>query len=188
MARFNRTAVVLALALTSAWVQGTALAQRRRPQGPALPQPNLQSVFPLGVKAGGSVEVTIRGSDLEGATTLWFDHPWLKATHVKGLSFKVEAAAATPAGHHDIRAVGTYGVSNPRVFVVGDRDEVNEAEPNNTPEQAKTIAVNSVVNGEIAAADVDCFAFEGKKCQRVLLDLEAERVDSRLDATLRLLD
>jgi hypothetical protein len=188
MARLCRTAVIFALMLTWAWLPNTALAQRRRPQGPALPQPYLQSVFPLGVKAGGSVEITIRGNDLEGATTLWFDHPGLKATHVKDLRFKVEAAEGTPVGHHDVRAVGTYGLSNPRAFVVGDRDEMNEAEPNNTPELAKPIRINSVVNGELAAADVDCFAVEGKKGQRLLVEVEAERVDSRLDATLRLLD
>ena len=76
-------------------------------------------------------------------------------------------------------------MSNPRTFVVGDRPETVEAEPNNTPAQANPVAVNSVVNGEMAAADVDCFAFEGKQGQRVFLDLAAERIESRLDATLR---
>ena len=167
----------------------TAFAQRRRAQGQSLPQPSLQSVLPLGVKAGGTAEIILRGTDLEGVTSLWFDHPGLKAEHVKDLTFKITCGPETPIGHHDIRALGTYGVSNPRVFVVGDRAEVKETEPNNTPAEAKIVAINTTINGEInPAADIDCFAFEGKKGQRLLFEVEAERVDSKLDATLRLFD
>src|SRR5262249_32656704 len=47
--------------------------------------------------------------------------------------------------------------------------------------------VNTVVNGELnGATDVDCFSIEGKGGQRLFLDLQAERIDSRLDATIRL--
>ena len=78
-------------------------------------------------------------------------------------------------------------MSNPRTIVVGYRPESVEAEPNNAAEKAGAIVINSVMNGEInGAADIDCFALEGKKGQRVFLDLEAERIDSRLDATIRI--
>jgi hypothetical protein len=87
-----------------------------------------------------------------------------------------------------LRAIGTYGVSNPRTIVVGDRPESIEVEPNNAPEKAAAIVVNSVIHGEInGGADIDCFALDGKKGQRLFLDLEAERIDSRLDATIRIL-
>jgi hypothetical protein len=148
----------------------------------------LQSIFPLGVSAGKTVDLIVRGTDMEGVTALWFDHPGLKATHLKDLTFRVVCEAGTPVGHHDVRVVGTYGISNPRTFVVGDRPEANEREPNNAPDRANGLAINSVVNGDLGAADVDCFAFEARKDQRLMLDLEAERVDSRLDATLRVLD
>lgn len=187
MTKPTRTLFVLALTLTTAGAPGTAFGQRRRQPGPTLPQPYVQSIFPTGVVAGGTVDVTVRGADLEGVTTLWFDHPGLRAFHLKGLTFRVACATGTPVGHHDVRAAGQYGVSNPRTFVVGDRPETNEAEPNNNPPQVNPVAVNSVVNGEIGPTDVDCFAFEGKRGQRLLFDLEAERLESRLDATLRLL-
>jgi hypothetical protein len=180
--------IVLALALAASGVSGTGYAQRRGQPGQSLPQPTVLSVFPTGVSAGDTVDVTVRGTDLEGATSLWFDHPGLRAFHLKGLTFRVVCATGTPVGHHDLRAVGTYGVSNPRTIVVGDRPEANEVEPNNSPAQATTVTVNSAVNGEVGAADIDCFGFNGKKGQRLLFDVEAERIDSRLDATLRLLD
>ncbi|MGE3820492.1 MAG: PPC domain-containing protein, partial [Isosphaeraceae bacterium] len=179
---------VLAFHLTWLSVAQPSLAQRRRQQGGSLPQPNLQSVFPTGVTPGGSAEITLRGGDLEGVTTLWFDHPGLRAFHLKGLTFRVVCATGTPQGYHDVRAVGTYGISNPRTIVIGDRGESSEAEPNDKPALASPIAWNSVVNGEIGPADLDHFVFEGKRGQRLRLDLEAERIDSRLDATLRVLD
>ena len=178
--RPRRLAIVMSLAVVTALVEPTLFAQ--------YPQARLFSVSRPGVRAGETVEVTLRGSDLEGASGLWFDHPGLSAIHVKDLTFRISAGPDVPLGHHDLRAVGTYGVSNPRTIVVGDRPESIEVEPNNAAEKATAIVVNSVINGEInGAADVDCFALEGKKGQRLFLDLEAERIDSRLDATIRIL-
>ena len=189
MARPSRLVAALAFLLAEAVFAGSASAQRRRQPGPALPQPHLQSVFPVGVQAGATVDLTVRGTDLEGATALWFDHPGLRALHLKGATFRVVCATGTPLGQHDVRAVGTYGVSNPRTLVVGDKPSSIEVEPNNEPGKANPVAVNSVVNGEASAAsDIDCFMFDAKKGQRLLLDLEGERIESRIDATLRLLD
>ena len=154
-----------------------------------LPQARLSSLSRPGVRSGESAEVTLRGTDLEGVTQLWFDHPGLKATHVKDLTFRITSAPDVPLGHHDVRAVGTFGVSNPRTLVVSDRPEMIEVEPNNTPDKATPIVVGTVIFGEISAAtEIDCYSFDGKKGQRVFLDLQAERIDSRLDATLRVLN
>jgi hypothetical protein len=153
-----------------------------------LPQPRLTSLSRPGLRVGEPGEITLRGSDLEGVTRLWFDHPGIHATHVKDLTFRVVSEPDVPLGHHDIRAIGTYGISNPRAFVVGDRPESIEGEPNNAPEKANPIVINTVINAELnGAADVDCFGFDGKKGQRLFLDVLAERIDSRLDATIRLL-
>ncbi|MFO0951275.1 MAG: PPC domain-containing protein [Isosphaeraceae bacterium] len=183
----NRSVFCLALAVLLATC-GEARAQRRRGQGNVYPQPHLQSVFPLGLAVGETTDVTLRGSDLEGVTTLWFDHPGLRAFHLKGLTFRVSCAPGTPQGYHDVRAFGTYGLSNPRAVVVASRPGKLEVEPNNALDKPQDVALGDVIAGEIAALDVDCFAFQGKKDQRVILDLEAERLDSRLDATMHLLD
>jgi hypothetical protein len=153
-----------------------------------LPQPRLTSLSRTGVRVGESAELSLRGTDLEGVTQLWVDHPGIHAVHIKDLTFRVVAAPDVPLGHHDIRAVGAYGLSNARAFVVEDRPESVETEPNNSPATANAIVVNTITNGEAnGGADIDCFAFEGKQGQRLFLDLEAERIDSRLDATIRLL-
>jgi hypothetical protein len=178
--RCRGLAKVTVWALVSAMQSGHVLAQ--------YPQARLSSVSRTGVRAGETAEVTVRGADLEGASALWFDHPGLSAVHLKDSTFRISAGPEVPLGHHDVRFVGTYGVSDPRTIVVSGRPESVEVEPNNGPEKAGAIVVNSVINGEInAAADVDCFSLDGKKGQRLFLDVEAERIDSRLDATIRIL-
>jgi hypothetical protein len=152
------------------------------------PQARMTSISRAGVRSGESAELTFRGTDLEGASQVWFDDSGFTATHVKDLTFRINCGPQVPLGLHDVRVVGTFGVSNPRAFVVGDRPEQVEIEPNNTPDKATPVALGAVIYGEISVAtDVDCFALQGKKGQRLFLDLQAERIDSRLDATLRLL-
>ncbi len=166
---------------------GLAATQNERASFAQLPKPRLTSLSRLGVKAGESVDVTLRGTDLEGVDNLWFDHPGLRAFHLKGTTFRVAAAMDVPLGQHDVRAVGLYGVSNPRTFVVGNLAEGAEVEPNNNPEQATPISAGTVVNGEVAPTDVDCFAFQAKAGQRLRINLAAEKLESRLDATIRVL-
>jgi hypothetical protein len=152
------------------------------------PVPRLQSVFPTGGQAGQNVDVTLAGGDLEGTNALWFDHPGLRAFHLKGLTFRVAIAPGTPIGVHDVRAVSPLGISNTRAFVVSDQPESNEIEPNNLPEQAKDLGRNTILNGSITATDIDCFRFEGRKGERLFLELWSARIDSRLDAVVRVYD
>jgi hypothetical protein len=153
-----------------------------------LPQHRLQSIFPAGGRDGDNVDVQVNGTDLEIIHSLWFAHPGLRAFHIKGPAFRVAIAPGTPPGIYDARIVGPLGLSNPRTFVVGDRPEVREKEPNNLPAEANPVTINSVIDGRSdASPDVDCFAFEGKRGQRVFVDLWGSRIESRLDGSLRLL-
>ncbi len=167
-----------------------------------LPTARLLAVFPTGARQGTTVELTITSStDLDGVNRLWFNHPGIGAAQktqaVEGQEqpqpvanvFIVTIAADVPPGSYEMRAEGTYGVSNPRTFVVGDRPEVVETEPNNSPTEASTVEIGSVVNGRIGAAnDIDYFRFKAAQGQRIIITAWAERIDSRLDATLELYD
>ncbi len=167
--------IVLTITAPSAWAQ--------------FPQPRLTSLSRAGSRVGEPVETTIRGADLENAERLWFDHPGIASVKVKENVFRVTAAPDVPLGGHDVRVVGRFGVSNPRTWVVGDRPETVETEPNNSPEQANLVAIDQVINGEIhAATEIDFVAFDGRRGMRVFLDLAAERFESRLDATIRVYD
>src|SRR6478735_5872820 len=147
---FLRVSFVAAPFLLSLAV--TALAE--------LPSPRLDRVSPIGASAGTSVEVEIQGADLEDVKSLRFDHPGFSAEPVpmKERLFKVTLAADVPAGTYDVRTVGRFGVSNPRLFAVSRGIvDVAEKEPNNDAAAAQVVQVNSAINGTSDGNDQDLF-------------------------------
>ena len=68
---------------------------------------------------------------------------------LKTHTIKVTLPANAPLGNQDVRIITKAGISNPRAFVVGDRKEFVETEPNNDEPQANRIELNSTVNGTI---------------------------------------
>jgi hypothetical protein len=154
-----------------------------------LPSPRLDRLFPLGASAGSTVEVEVQGADLDDARTLLFDHPGLRAEFVKDRVFRVTLARDVPAGTYDARVVGRWGVSNPRLLAVTHGlAEVAEKEPNDTIEQAQAVPTNCAVNGISDNGRDDIFRVAVKKGQRVVIECQAQKLDSPLDATLTLTD
>ncbi len=194
---------LLAALLIAAGFAAPAVAQQQ--PGPGLPQPRLLVVSPAGGQAGTTVEVTLTGNDLDEPQKLLFNHPRIKAepesapgkpTKPQGgqpavmtARFKVTIPADVPVGSYDVRFVSSFGVSNPRVFVVGDLPETAEKEPNNDVAEAQEIPLNSTVHGAVTTpTDVDYFRFAGKKGQRVVVSCLASSIDSKLQPALELYD
>ncbi len=167
-----------------------------------LPVARLTSIFPPGGRQGETVEATIAGSDLDEAVRLQFSHPGIAGepkrrppaefeTGPQAIpnQFAIQIASDVPPGIYEVRAVGKYGVSNPRMFAVGNLTEALEQEPNETLDKAQEVPLDSVVNGRSnRSGDVDCFRFAGKAGQRVLIECRARPLDSRVDAALALFD
>ncbi|MEO1984296.1 MAG: hypothetical protein ABGZ24_27585, partial [Fuerstiella sp.] len=158
---------------------------------------------PRSARAGETVEITVHGSHLEELTELRFTVPGITATPVMlpadeffpqprtvGSRFVVTVAPGVPPGIYDARAVGYFGLSTARPFVVvsAGSKEVTEPGNNNTPENAMPVEVNSVVTGAVASRGIDWFRFTAQAGQRVLVELIAERIDSRLDGQLIVYD
>ena len=79
--------------------------------------------------------------------------------------------------------------SNSRPFSVDVLPENFESEPNNLPFQAQPVTDNTIINGRIGEkGDFDCFRLNGKKGDRLTVEVMARRLDSPLDARLVLLD
>jgi hypothetical protein len=154
-----------------------------------LPSPRFDRLTPLGASAGSSVEVEIIGNDIEETKSLLFDHPGLKAEFLKDRRFKITISADVPAGTYDVRLIGKYGISNPRLFEVQHGlVEVAEKEPNDDIATAQPVAVNSVVNGSSDNNREDVFKFALKSGQRVVIECRAQKLDSPLDGSLTLMD
>ena len=172
---------VLRAALACFLVLTHALAPARA----ELPSIRFDRLQPIGVSAGSELEVTAVGRDVEDVQTLLFDRPGLTAEFVKPTQFKIKVAADVPEGTYDVRLLGKYGVSNSRqLAVTHGLADVLETEPNNTAGESQPVALNSAVNGMSDGNGQDCFRFPARKGARIIIDCQAARLDSPLDANL----
>ena len=154
-----------------------------------LPSARLNGVFPPGGKAGTTFDVTLTGANLENLSGLRFDRPGISAKLDKGATFHVTIADDTPPGPVDVRAIGEWGISNPRALLIGSLPHQPEKEPNDLPKQATPMPLDAVAFGKIEKkADVDHFRFPATKGQRIVAECFAKRVDSQLNPVLTLVD
>ena len=143
--------------------------------------PILNIVYPAGGQIGQSVEVNVSGSHLQETETLGCSVPGIQSERLDGGRFRLTIPVDAKPGSYNLWAVGENGISAPRTFVLGTLPEQMEDESNQTAETAMQVTINSVVNGMIEkAGDADFFRFEASRGQRVLIECQAERVDSRL--------
>lgn len=157
-----------------------------------LPTARLSTVFPPGGKQGATIEVTITGNDLDDLTGMHFSHAGIAAKPKIGddkgqpeaNKFMVAIAANVPPGIYEARIVGRYGVSNPRAFAVGVLPEMIEKSPNNAPDTAMEISLETTINGRADANSMDYFKFAAKKGQRLLVEYSAREIDSRMEPAL----
>lgn len=159
-----------------------------------LPAARLDGVFPFGGKAGSTVVVKVAGKDLEKASQLLFSHanitakptmappgPFDDGPVVVENSFDVQIPADVPVGFYDLRVVSKYGVSNPRVFEVADREIAIEEEPTDPAKEIPVVAIPFAVMGKLdQAADVDQFPVQLKAGQRTLVSCKSKILDSRM--------
>lgn len=160
-----------------------------------LPWTRLDGLFPAGAKAGSTTQVRLTGgSELGGATSLWFSHPGISGRRVPGSSesdfvFEVAVAGDVPSGLFDVGVVGDLGLSNVRTFGVSQRDEATEVEPNETAGEANAAVMGTVLNGRIGRpTDVDAYRFRAGPGRKVIVDCLATRIDSPLLPVLEVLD
>jgi hypothetical protein len=155
----------------------------------------LYTVSPPAAKRGTEVVLTLGGADLDGAAALHSSlsgitaAPEPPAQNQPAGRFRVKVDAAAAAGLCEVRASGAFGITNPRYFLITDLAEGEEKEPNNARDAAQRIAIESAVSASSGGGgDVDYYVFSAAKAQRVVVECLAQRLDSRLDATLVLFD
>ncbi len=142
--------------------------------------PYLDSIFPLGGKRGTENTIAVSGRNLADVE-----------------SMQISIAPNAPLGVQDVRVMTPSGLStNSYPFMVGDLPEFVEIEPNNTREQvtsdeagANMVTSPIIINGQIELeGDVDYFTFTAEKEQRLIFEVTAQRLGSKLDALLTLFD
>ena len=165
-----------------------------------LPQPLMWSVFPPGGRQSTTVEVSVNGVDLDDATALQFEHPGITSQPVRPPAsellpnpdptpgrFLVTIDRSVPPGIYDVVCLSRFGVSNPRLFAVGNTDELDGPPPATTAESPLQLSVPTTVNGRLQAGQIDHFSMDCVGGSQLHIDLMAERLDSRLTPVVSLL-
>ena len=173
--------------------------------------PALSTISPQGAQQGQSMEITLKGKNLDTATAVWFSGTGITAEirqetqqaavlfNGDGISGRVPTdmqliAALTidpnaPLGIQQMRIVTPYGVSNAQNFVVGNLPEISENEAAEDADMSNWLELPVTVNGEIASIDdQDSFSFNLKKNAKLICEVTAQRIGSPLDSYLVLQD
>jgi hypothetical protein len=107
------------------------------------------------------------------------------ADNAKSLTLQLVVADNAALVSRELRLAGPSGVSNPVTVNVSDVPERLESKPNNSADQAPWMELPVAVSGVIGGStESDFFRFKAKAGEKLIFDVQANRVGSPLDATL----
>jgi hypothetical protein len=143
--------------------------------------PELTNVIPRGGQRGTEIDVTFNGDRLGDAQDVFLYEPGitvskLDAKDPKKLKARVTIAPDAALGEHTLRVRTATGISPLRTFYVGALPVVEEKEPNTEFDKPQKIGLNVTIAGVIQNEDVDYFAMDLKKGQRVTAEVEGLRL------------
>ncbi|MGE0760677.1 MAG: PPC domain-containing protein [Pirellulaceae bacterium] len=150
--------------------------------------PKVNHFFPPGVQRGTAAAVTATGDFSTWPVRCWTSHEGLRAeaSAEKG-KLQVSVASEVPPGVYWLRCVTDEGASSPRPLVVGTVPDVEEAEPNDSPDKWQAVPQRSAIHGRLARnGDVDAFVVQLRKGETLVADLQANSgLGSPMDAVLQ---
>jgi hypothetical protein len=171
---------VLALASGAAFATLICLAEK----------PNLDSVYPTAAARGQTNAITLAGKFEPWPQKFWCSTAGVEAnfsTNKNKLDLIVSADAKP--GPCLLRVYNDEGASDPAIFVISDKPQLSDTEPNNhfaKPQVLTNLPVT--INGRLDKNnDVDCFSFSIKAGQWLDAQLESHTLMSKLDPVLRLI-
>jgi hypothetical protein len=143
--------------------------------------PSLSAIRPSGFQFGTEVEASFTGTRLGDAEELIFYSPGIEVLELNAekdnlVKAKLAISPQCRMGIHAVRLRSATGLSNLRTFTVGALPEVAESEPNNDFANPQVVALNNTVSGVVQNEDVDYFAVEAKKGDRITAELEGIRL------------
>ncbi|OYW30290.1 MAG: hypothetical protein B7Z47_03740, partial [Chthoniobacter sp. 12-60-6] len=145
------------------------------------PSPTLTSISPLGAKPGETIELTLRGPDHDGPQSVLLNERAIPIKSLKPNLFSIALPADLKPASYDLRFVGRYGVSNPRVFEISTLESIASPGTNGTPDKALKVALNSVVQGSFKSNSPHWFTIDLKKGQHLNATFEGRRFDTRTE-------
>lgn len=132
--------------------------------------PFIRSIFPLGGSLCSTTSVTVTGVNLP--------------TNILNIG-----TGTSSEGNSSVSVQKDKLISNRLPFAVDALPEILEAEPNNDAKHAQTVRMPVIINGRIEKpGDTDEFCFDGKKGDKVVVEVNARRLESPLDSIITITD
>jgi hypothetical protein len=156
--------------------------------------PSLGGILPRGGQRGTQATFFFNGTRLSDAKEILFYYPGVTVTKLEVVNdgqvkATIQIAADCRLGEHAARVRTATGISELRTFYVGALPQIDEKEPNSEFTNPQKIPLNVTVHGVVDNEDVDYFAFEAKKGQRVSAEIEGMRLGETLfDPYVAILD
>lgn len=156
--------------------------------------PSLSIIQPRGVQRGVDSVITLNGGNLADAQEVIFYSPGFTVTKLEPVNagaFKAHIRVAPTArlGEHAVRVRTASGITEMRTLWVGALPIVDEKEPNSDFATPQKVPMNVTVHGIADNEDVDYYAVEAKKGQRISVEVEGMRLASSFfDPYIAILD
>ena len=166
-----------------------------QPKPPIIPAtfPTLTTPATLGTKPGSTVELTLTGTNLLDATSVWTSflcQTTIAADQKDAAKLKVKFVVPADAavGFHTFRVATKAGISNLRPFVIDDLVEIEEKPGNSKKETAQVVAAPCVILGTATAEAADYFRVPVKAGQSITFEAVGRRLGSSIDPVIILSD
>jgi hypothetical protein len=156
--------------------------------------PSLTLITPRGVQKGTEAVLTFHGARLGDTQEVLIYYPGIQVTKLEVVNDNqvkatVQVAADCRLGEHAFRLRTASGISELQTLYVGALPVVQEKEPNSDFASPQKIELNVTVEGVADNEDVDYFAVDCKKGQRLSVEVEAMRLGTTLfDPYVAILD
>lgn len=136
--------------------------------------------------------MAFHGANLLGVTNLWIGVGAkvlaATATNASTTKLQVSLPATAPVGIHAARVASANGISSPVLLMVDDLPSVADAGTNTSITNAQRLVWPVAVDGAAVALGYKFYRVTAKQGDRLALEVFAQRLGSKLDPVLRLLD
>lgn len=156
--------------------------------------PSLQRLTPRGAQRGTTVIIDFQGARLTAPQAVLFYRPGaavqsFEVVNDNHVRCTMTIAPDCPTGLLPLRLVTASGITELKLFSIGNCPEISEAEPNGDANHPQAVTLPVTINGTITSEDIDYFAFTAAKDQRLNFEIEAMRLgDTVFDPHLTLFD
>jgi len=188
----SRLIVAVSLISSCGWAFEESAEELPKTAQVAIRQPQLNTVFPMGIQPGQKLRLEVQGEFLDGASQLLFESgdvsgSVVSATFTKALVDVAVTPEALP-GPRRFRLVSERGVSNTVLFRVSRWPTPIEKEPNDDLDSPMPVEAPSLVSGRLQTdQDVDLYRFHAKTGERLQLNVLGARNGTNADVSLAIL-